>query len=90
MVWARDIYITSDQEGVLEELQGEQGLDEFCRALAHGRVLKVQMCYIRCNTRQDPPLGDMIIRVELEGLEPEVEEFCKDLLHLLSKTDVTD
>lgn len=86
----RDIYITADQEGLLEELQGEQSLVEFCRALASGSPLLVLGCYIRCNTRHDPPLGDMIIRVEFDGLEADVESFCADLLHLLRKVDVTD
>lgn len=81
---ARDIYITSDQEGKLDDIMGEQDLAEFCAALAHDKSLKLGKCYIRCNTRQDPPLGDMIIRVEFEGLEADIEAFCKDLLHLIT------
>ena len=88
-VHSRDIYITSEQEAELDGLMGEQSLTEFCGALASVRSLVVQKCYIRCNTKHDPPLGDMIVRVELEGLEADVDTFCMDLLHLISQVDVT-
>ena len=86
----RDIYITSEQEDMLDGIMGEQSLHEALNALAVDKSLVVVGCYIRCNTKHDPPLGDMIVRVEFDGLEADVESFCKDLLHLISQTDVTD
>jgi hypothetical protein len=92
---ARDIYITSAQGKSLTEQMAKVSPDiklgEFLTALAktNERSLKLGRCYIRCNTKHDPPLGDMILRVEFEGLDADIESFCKDLLHLITSTDVT-
>jgi len=81
---ASDLYITEEQEDRLQDLLGEG--DELLAQLREIGVrhsVVVASCYIRCNTRQDPPLGDMILRVELGGSEADMRAFCADVLHLI-------
>ena len=85
-----DLYMTPDMEDILDTLQGEQDLSEMLQAVAQPHSVIVSKCYIRCNTRQDPPLGDMILRVGMEGSTEGKIGFMSDLLHLLRTSDVTD
>lgn len=79
-----ELYMTEEQEDKLQDLLGEG--DELLtqlREMGAQHSVIVASCYIRCNTRHDPPLGDMVLGVELEGSPEAVGAFCRDLLHLI-------
>ncbi len=82
----RNIYLGPRCVEKLEDLQGEDTLEEWLRALAEARQLELLGCMTRLDTRYtDVPelAGVTVLRVTLEGSEEQVEQFCRELLHLV-------
>lgn len=86
--YEEDLYLTEEQTERLEDCSNMDGdgskLEDWLRALGGGHSVTVAACYIRCNTRQDPPLGDRILRVRAEATDADWEGFKRELLHLIS------
>lgn len=86
-----DLYITDAQHDKLEELceESDQTPLEWFQYLGQSFNVGVTSCYIRCNTRHDPPLGDHIVRMQFNGLIADVERFQANVLIVLHLGDVT-
>lgn len=81
---SHDFYITAEQEDKLQDLFGEgEELLQKLRDIGAVHHVVVVSCYIRCNTRHDPPLGDMILNLDLDGSPEAVGAFSRELLHLI-------
>ena len=84
-----DCHMTDDQHTLLEDLSDEVGLLRWVQGVGEDSQVRVASCYIWHNNRHDPPLGDMVLRVDVWGSEHDVSVFCSNLMLMLQQTDVT-